>query len=975
MVLWSPGNLQSDWHLHYVVLFRKISENKISVSENTNHFSRIHKSTSRTTPMKTRSTFFIVLLFVSLFWLNFAVAETIHIPVSRDLWVSSVAGEEEGNNGKASRLKLKSYQEFSIIDFDLAKLKGRNIDKATLHIKLVDNQRLRRVGVSTLSAEWVEGSGSSYTKEHGSSSFRWQKNPDTPWVAGLNYSDLTLVMFDAGGTFWSHAEASEPNDNWQTIDIAPRIIAARVAGISYGFVLFDDTGTELYRESESSDKTVFNNLPNRFFYSKDQNASVAPYLVVECSDAKPAKPPKPQKLKVETKDLPPGEAVISWEIPPLEKNDVLGFFVSANGKELQRSMIPVPDFSQREKLQTLTLRLRSPDLIGGDKVNAEVYAVNNIGEVSPPAKITFNVSDAVPSKLSGKIPQPFTIADDDMNQLPKLGKASISIIDELDKVTEKGKLLPPQSDSYFVANHLWKAGKTPQIRLAAARNEFIAFQIHMVGNANGVKPSIRWTKENNNTPTTSYYRFEYIETPIGKIADPMPPLEGKGLDVQERDTIYCEMFVPKDIQAGTHSGVLTLQSGSDSLEMAISLSVWNFTIPDRLGFLPEMNCYSLPSNERDYYRLAQLHRTYINRVPYSHRGTVDTNCAPVWNAGTKTFDWAAWDNRYAQYFDGSAFADLPRGAVPIEAFYLPLHENFPADIFKHYRSKNDGNDWADEVLGKEYAEEFKAGCREFAQHFKTKKWQDTCFHFYLNNKMNYKDDGWSRASSPWLLDEPASYRDFAALRYFGELFHEATASIETSICFRCDISRPQWQRNSLEGLMGVNVVGGDVFRRFNRLVNERKERNGEFMYTYGTTCRPEEGAVQPAAWSLYAWFNGADGIVPWQTIGTKESWKKSDELALFYPAREGTPPVVASQRLKSYRRGQQDVEYLLALQRKMNCPRWDVTQAVQKELGLSGTQHSQYAEDAGTLRFKDATPLKLWQLRMRVGNYVHNGNQ
>ena len=80
--------------------------------------------------------------------------------------------------------------------------------------------------------------------------------------------------------------------------------------------------------------------------------------------------------------------------------------------------------------------------------------------------------------------------------------------------------------------------------------------------------------------------------------------------------------------SGTHRGTLTLRLGSDLLDIELSLTVWDFTLPDRLGFLPEMNCYNLPTNERDYYRLANLHRTYINRVPYSHRGTVDTGCAP-----------------------------------------------------------------------------------------------------------------------------------------------------------------------------------------------------------------------------------------------------------------------------------------------------------------------------------------------------------
>ena len=269
------------------------------------------------------------------------LAETVRIPVSRDLWVSSADGETEGNNGKASQLKLKGYQEFSILDFDLSAIKGRNIEKATLHIKLSGNERLRRVGVSTLGAEWYEGTGTSYAKEPESSSFRWQKNPDTPWVAGLPYSDLTLVMFDVGGTFWSHAEASEPDDGWQTIEVDPKIVAARSAGLSYGFVLFDDTGTELRRESDNSDKALFHPFPNRFFYSREQNASVAPYLVVECSDAKPATPPQPQTLTAETKGLPPGEAVFRWEIPPLANNDVLGFFVTVNGKEWIRSTIPV----------------------------------------------------------------------------------------------------------------------------------------------------------------------------------------------------------------------------------------------------------------------------------------------------------------------------------------------------------------------------------------------------------------------------------------------------------------------------------------------------------------------------------------------------------------------------------------------------------------------------------------------------------
>ena len=53
-----------------------------------------------------------------------------------------------------------------------------------------------------------------------------------------------------------------------------------------------------------------------------------------------------------------------------------------------------------------------------------------------------------------------------------------------------------------------------------------------------------------------------------------------------------------------------------------------------------------------------------------------------------------------------------------------------------------------------------------------KQWNETLFQGFLNNKNNFKANGWSRGSSPWLLDEPASFQDFWALRYFARAFHE-----------------------------------------------------------------------------------------------------------------------------------------------------------------------------------------------------------
>ena len=43
---------------------------------------------------------------------------TVRLDVTRDTWVSEVGPKADGNNGGASRLKLKSIQEMTLLDID-----------------------------------------------------------------------------------------------------------------------------------------------------------------------------------------------------------------------------------------------------------------------------------------------------------------------------------------------------------------------------------------------------------------------------------------------------------------------------------------------------------------------------------------------------------------------------------------------------------------------------------------------------------------------------------------------------------------------------------------------------------------------------------------------------------------------------------------------------------------------------------------
>jgi hypothetical protein len=901
--------------------------------------------------------------------------QMIRLNITRDTWFSEVGKEADGNTGGADRLKVKSIQEMSLVDFDPTPLRGRLVRSATLHVRLRGPEVLHRMTIGSFSSEWVEGTATGYEPQKGSSCFNFGKYPDVPWA--YRGSDLCDVIFGRGGSRWRTTDASPLGaDGWQTIEVDPVVIAARVAGCSYGLFVFDDTGSEWSREGEQFKLRIF---PNRFFHSRESGERDAPYLMVEPGETDNQPPEAPVELKVETDGLPPGEARVSW-LTPKDRGpgEVIGFYVSLTSKPLRRYLIPLPgDAGER-----VTLHLRDVATDGG---TLEVKAVDSAGNEGPPAKIAIKTAgeskSALPPHRALQKPRPA--------ELPKLGDAKIAVIDEIDKIdTVSGSMVPNQSADYLAANHLWNAEKR-EIHLYAAKNEFVGFQLVVKGAATGLtisssfegdddKFDVQWGRLKP-VPSNRFGRFDFADPvlPLDESAPKVPGRFESSSGPRLRDlldpsggTWLCEIYVPHETKAGEYNGEVVLAkkqaAGNSQLSLKLKLTVWDFTLPDYLSFLPEMNCYGLPENERQYYRLAHKHRTFINRLPYHQNGSIAEGCAPTWNG--RELDWRAWDKRFSPYLDGSAFADLPRRGVPVDGFYLPWHENWPSPMEGNYN----GDYWADRAFPERYRRALVEVARQMAQHFNERGWHDTLFQGFLNNKNNFKEQGWSRGSSPWLLDEPANFQDYWALRWFGAAFHEGVdaARGKASVLYRCDISRPQWQRDLLDDVLDYNVVGG-AMRRYRRMVLDRKQATGQVVIEYGSANAIDESNVQPAAWCLDAWSLGADGVLPWQTIGTDDSWKRADTLALFYPGKPaGYDEPIASLRLKAFRRGQQDVEYLTLFSQLKGVPRWQIGQEVRERLGLSGQRKASgvpAAEDAGVIHYGDLKPESLWSLRTAIG--------
>jgi hypothetical protein len=926
-----------------------------------------------------------VLILIAIFWAPSTThgqvrsSPPLRLDVTRDAWVSEVGAEADGNNGGATRLKLKSIQEMSLIDIDPRPLVGRMIRAAVLHLKKAGDERLERVTVSGVGAEWFEGTGSGYAVQAGGATFRHRRHPDLPWSIGGG--DLCNVILGNGGTLWAMADASPPDaQGWQHIPVDPRVVAARVAGLSHGFLLFDDTGSEWTRAGEKFALRLF---PNRFVYSREQNAASAPYFTIEPGPEDLRPPVAPSGIRVEptTALLPAGEALVTWLTP---RDDgpagILGFAVTLDGRTIPHELVPLAA-GPGERVE---MHLRDMKLAARAQRKLTIQGVDGAGNRGPAATAMITVS----SRIAGPLPEPERLPAAAANvaaiALPQLAGIEVAVVDELDKTDPRtGELIPTEPGGYMANNHLWSAADG-RIRLQAARNEFVAFQVSLRSPipTSEIQPTLVFDGPDANAIKVEFGRYHHVATSIGPVPDPIVPLSfpANGTPAIKSQSLHVEIYVPHTMPPGIHHGVLTLTQprAQGSLRLPVDVRVWDFTLPDHLSFLPEMNCYGLPENERAYYRLAHRHRTVLNRVPYSQSGQVQEGCAPRWDKERLDFDWSDWDGRFGPLLDGSAFADLPRKGVPLDRFYLPLHENWPSPMDGNFH----GDYWADRAFPEAYHRAFVAAARQIAVHIGAKGWSETLFEGFLNNKNNFKSRGWSRGSSPWLLDEPANFQDFWALRYFARAFHEGInqaaganaqrAAISPRLVFRADISRPQWRRDSLDGLLDDHVVGS-AMRRYPRLVFERKRALGEIVLEYGSTNPVEGSNIQPAAWCLDVWSLGADGVIPWQTVGNADSWRQADALSLFYPARaggsqQGDP--IPSIRLKAYRRGQQDVEYLTLWSHVANEPRWAVGQQVRAVLKLTGTRQGtgfSGGEDAGRIDFGQLRARDLWVLRTAIG--------
>ena len=151
--------------------------------------------------------------------------------------------------------------------------------------------------MSSISSDWVEGTASGYEPQAGSSSFQHKQIPNVPWTN--DGGDITRVILGNGGTVWGMAGARRPTRPvgrpWRS---TRRWSRRAVAGLSHGFVVFDETGTEWTRDGE---KFTRHSFPNRFFDSRESGCERGRIFTVELG-------PRSSSTAEERRDIPQSDA-------------------------------------------------------------------------------------------------------------------------------------------------------------------------------------------------------------------------------------------------------------------------------------------------------------------------------------------------------------------------------------------------------------------------------------------------------------------------------------------------------------------------------------------------------------------------------------------------------------------------------------------------------------------------------------------
>jgi len=912
---------------------------------------------------------YITALFLVIICSGVSSAETVKLEATADIWLSDANSEERNSSsGKCREFKLKSIQEMAAVRFDASILKGKKINAARLFLRPVQKENeLRYIRISTVSQDWKEGyTHRPYGKADGATYNYADHQSQKAWAwPGSQFCDVT---FSSGNTLTSWTERRLEENGWISVDIDPKLIYALAVGDTDGLAL-QDGGTPNY----------FNN----YVYSRE-SGRFAPHLIVDASGAfkiSPAKPSVKAEPDPEHADFEHGAIKIT--LSPAA--NAFRWIVYLNEYQVDRWRIKHPDPEN-------SVEFYIDGLLPLQACNLKVVAVSKSGHTSPPAMATVQASDRLTNKIQlGKFNEPKIDSSWEEGQDGKIDIWPVPGLIKIDPITGN----PLHNDvllrggSRNSANAVWDGNR---VTLFGIRGEYVDFQIciakqndasermslrisHLTGPNGSIidRPEIElfknWYSQRKDGNWQPAYNIPIKHGEFFQIPDTK-----RGILNQQNQTFYVDIYIPKNAVPGNYHGEIILTAGDNTSEkVPIELTVYDLLMPDDLAFLPELNAYRIPHNVHDYCRLAHQHRCIANFWVMRPKIT---------KAGDRfSINWIDYDRLVGPLVSGEAFKTNRRAGHPTECLYLPFEDSWPTPLtpetynYKGYwpgrgESKKHIVDHyltaphIGDALSDAYKDTFLRLQESFIEHFRRKGWNNTemqCFFGGKNtHRIAYGTNMW------WTTDEPYHWDDWLALHFFDALWTKGRIDNDASKKLwpaRADISRPQWQGRVMEEVTDVVYIGGYNDERTYKRCGILKEDTGVTIRAYGSANPHDHSNTETVALLLSMWLNGAEGFLPWQTLGSDSSLDRQEGIsgnALFAPGDRFGIPVVGDMRLKAFRKGEQIIEYLDMLSEKYSLQRKQINKMVNDAIELSvGRMPGAGSDNADAIR---AGTLKAWQI-------------
>ena len=487
-------------------------------------------------------------------------------------------------------------------------------------------------------------------------------------------------------------------------------------------------------------------------------------------------------------------------------------------------------------------------------------------------------------------------------------------------------------------------GTNTTVKLAAARNEWGDFQILLrsdqtvkgVGLEAGILKGPAGAELSRND--ARLYRQHQVHLDVGThrndnfkpdwYPDPLipfvHPLTGKKLEgarleavpfelaANETHGFWVDVYVPTNAVAGEYRGVYRLTAGGNpAREIPVSLTVWNFALPQTPTLVTAFESPRL----RDYYR---------------QRAKTTNEPEPP--------DWDAVDRQCAQLLSDHRFNAVPPHdwlvpkAQPDGSYQIPARQVQAVREFVdryHINALQTPHPSSAVKDPETQRQTLRAWLAAFDRAAKELDRPHVLFYTYLR-------------------DEPNTLEDYRYVQKWGRAVRDAKSVVKVLV-----VEQP-WTEPGYDGadsawgdLYGAVDIWCPLFSLHRQEAAAKRQALGETIWTYTALC---QGPPTPwwhidfpllnyrvPAWM--AWRDGMKGLLYWGGMsywhetadpwteapyyvgnGQRQQGKKgiifNGEGSLVYPARAvGYDGVVPTIRLKALRDSIQDYEYLAVLQR------------------------------------------------------------